>query len=427
MRFLKLLMFAALCAPAFGTTYYISFSSGSNANNGTSKATPWKTHPYMQTAAGCTTSGSAPTYTHSPGDIFTFKMGDSWPNACFTMSLAAGGSAGNVDTYTYDATWGSCGTAVVGNTGQTIGCYQFTAGNALIPSNSTNRFIFSNSNSFITINGLELTGFTWSDACPSGNGYQMDWASSTNITISNSYFHGWAHTSTTDCMYVIKLRGNAGDANRVTASVFDGANDSGTSGLASYLVTTFDNNIIKNMSNGVLPGVNSSTHDNLIGPINQSFDASDHENCIEPIGFVSSGTSTNYIYNNVWHDCKAVALLTQGGSPPASAAEIDYIWNNVCYPGNLAGAPVCFDFDTVATNMAGSSVFAYNNTAYGGSGVCYASSNRGGGNFGTLTVINNHCITSGSFSNFQTPGTAGTIANNITSATGGLGMVSTIK
>ena len=342
MKIISLLVLLFVGIPSFATTYYISSSSGANTNNGTSKATAWKSHPYMQSASGCTGTGSAPTYAHSAGDTFIFKQGDSWPNACFTMSISAGGSNGSPDTYTFDPTWGTCGTAVTNNAGQPIGCYQFTAGGVLVASNSINRFIFSNSNSYITINGLELTGFTWSDACPGGNGYQMDWASSTNVTISNLYAHGWTHTSTTDCMYVIKLRGNAGDANRVTASVFDGTTDSSSSGLASYLVNTFDNNIIQNMSNGVLPGVNAIVHDNLIGPINQSFDVADHENCIEPIGFTSGGTSTNYIYNNVFHDCKAVAMLTQGGSPPSNAAEIDYIWNNVCYPGNLCGSASMF-------------------------------------------------------------------------------------
>ena len=41
-----------------GRTFYIDYASGSNSNPGT-KASPWKSHPYMQAGAGCTGSGTA--------------------------------------------------------------------------------------------------------------------------------------------------------------------------------------------------------------------------------------------------------------------------------------------------------------------------------------------------------------------------------
>ena len=89
-----------------GRIFYIDYASGSNSNSGTSNSAPWKTHPYMQTSAACTGSGSAPSYSHQAGDRFIFKGGVSWPAACFMMTLQAGGSSSSVqDYYGVDQTW----------------------------------------------------------------------------------------------------------------------------------------------------------------------------------------------------------------------------------------------------------------------------------------------------------------------------------
>ena len=47
------LVISLLSVPAAaqsGRTFYIDYASGSNSNPGT-QASPWKTHPYMQTGA----------------------------------------------------------------------------------------------------------------------------------------------------------------------------------------------------------------------------------------------------------------------------------------------------------------------------------------------------------------------------------------
>ena len=82
------------------TVYYISFSTGSNANAGT-KASPWKSHPYMKNAAGC--AGAPHSYSPVAGDQFIFYGGDSWPAPCFGMTITSGGTS-SVNTY-----YGTCG------------------------------------------------------------------------------------------------------------------------------------------------------------------------------------------------------------------------------------------------------------------------------------------------------------------------------
>jgi hypothetical protein len=389
------------CASA--TTYYISFSTGSNSNDGLTKATAWKTHPYMQSAGGCTGSGSAPSYSHSAGDQFIFKQGDSWPNACFEMTIQAGGAPGNPDVYTFDPTWGTPG-GTTGNLGQAVGTYQFNAGGAVISgAGGLNRFVYDNAHDNIVFNGVEMVGMTWSGSGGSfGNVHGVDIQTSQNFVLSNCYFHGWTHPgASSDNMDWFVGNANAphNAGSRLTGCVIDGANSGGAgvsdSGSATFAIPLADNNIIRNMSNGILTNANAVVHDNLIGPINLSFDSSDHENCIEPIDMIPGGTSTNYFYNNVWHDCTAVGILTQGAAP-SSGIEIDYLWNNVAYVGSVSSPPIPFQFDSVSTSNSSSEIHAWNNTIYGGTqDVCMRTIGRGNGNFGVLDIQNNHCISDG--------------------------------
>lgn len=427
MKYLLLILALFLSMPCTATTYYISYSSGSNANNGLTKGAAWKSHPYMQSAAGC--GGALPTYAHSAGDIFIFKQGDSWPKACFDMVIAAGGSNGNPDQYTYDASWGTAG-GTTGNAGQAVGVYQFTAGGSAISGTDTrNRFVYDNGNNYVTFNGVEFTGMLAS-TCPNyGDCFMVQIeASTTNFILSNCYAHGWTHSgAATDPLFVM-VGGTSSPFNtnsKLTGCVIDGVNSGGAgvsdSGGTTYSIPLADNNIIRNLTNGLLCSINCIIHDNFIGPINVSFDAGNHENCIEPIQLGSSGTSTNYIYNNVFHDCTAVGLLTQGAAP-AAGAEVDYIWNNVAYLGSQ-GAVTPFKFDSVSTSNTSSAVYAYNNTIYGGASVCMSTTNRGNGNYATLDIRNNHCINTsgggtaacgagGNLITLGITGTSCTISNN---------------
>ena len=71
-----------------GRTFYIDSVSGSNSNPGT-LASPWKSAPYMNHSAACD-GGSGPSYSHSAGDRFVFKGGDTWGAACFGIIVSAG-------------------------------------------------------------------------------------------------------------------------------------------------------------------------------------------------------------------------------------------------------------------------------------------------------------------------------------------------
>jgi hypothetical protein len=418
---MKQILILVVACTVHAASYYISFSSGSNSNNGTSTSTPWKSHPYMQAGSGCTGSGSAPTYSHSAGDQFIFKAGDTWPNACFQMTIAAGGSSGNPDVYTYSNSWGIPG-GTTGNTGQVVGAYKFDAGGSLITGGGVNRFIYNNGNQYVTINGLELTGMTWGSGTPAyGNGFGIHIVTTQNFIVSNCWMHGWTHPGATVDLFA-GVVGNGGTpfnaGSRVTGCVFDGMGAS-DSGEAVYAIPLLDNNIVRNMSNGLLTGMNARVYNNQIGPINASFDATDHENCIEPIVLPAGQTSTNYIYNNYSHDCTAVNILTQG-APPSSGAEVDYVFNNILDAGSTVSPPIPLQFDSISTSNSSSQVYAWNNTILSGSNPCLRTADRGNGNFGVLDIRNNLCVSgTNTLALLQITGNTVTNSNNVTGTTSG--------
>ena len=90
---------------AYGATYYVSSSTGSDSNNGTTTGTPWAHCPGM---VGWTGSGSL-----SAGDTVYFNSSDTW-----TITVANTNFLVIVGGVTYDGdTWGggtrapSCGSA----------------------------------------------------------------------------------------------------------------------------------------------------------------------------------------------------------------------------------------------------------------------------------------------------------------------------
>ena len=86
---------------AHAATYYIDYSSGSDANTGLTKSSPWQHQPYMKGFTG--------TYTHQAGDVFIFKGGVTWAYSAtdpiFPIEIQQGGASGNPDQYTVDKTW----------------------------------------------------------------------------------------------------------------------------------------------------------------------------------------------------------------------------------------------------------------------------------------------------------------------------------
>src|SRR6185437_16243804 len=177
-----------------GRTFYIDYDSGSNSNPGT-KASPWKTHPFMQTNSSCTGNGSAPTYTHNAGDRFILKGGVSWPATCFEMNIAVGGTSGSADYYGVDKTW---------YTGASFSDpifdlnYAIPTGNHVI--NATSSF-----GGYATFDELEILHQGIDPAATNGGGetnsaydFLSVSGSMPGVTIQNGEILDWAAPSSTD-------------------------------------------------------------------------------------------------------------------------------------------------------------------------------------------------------------------------------------
>lgn len=383
---LTLAMFILITsANAYATTYYIDYSSGADTNSGTSKTAPWQHAPGMQ---GCT--GACSAVQPQPGDQIIFKGGVTWPNACFNWLWQWSGTASNYIYIGVDKTWysGNSWTRPIFDAGGT----RITAG-----TDGDNMFMCAgHTQSYFTIDDIEWKGLYWTSA-DSAVG-MLDLGESTHINVTNCYFHGWSHDTfangTRDNCYI--ACGYAGSPYNVGVNfsydVWDGGPNGSDSCAAFYHLPNADHCVVRNMSNGFLTNSPGTVHDCTIGPINQSFDSTDHENCIETTGG-SGAAGPNYFYNNVLHDCKAVNMLFPGTGSP----ETDYIFNNVLYSTH-SDAPIPLQIDDYSP-ASGEAVYIYNNTidASATNLVCARIVNRGNGPIGTFDARNNFCVSSGGF------------------------------
>ncbi|MFL6352722.1 MAG: hypothetical protein ACJ74Z_12860 [Bryobacteraceae bacterium] len=125
--------FLVFIPQAFGTTYYVSSSTGSNSFSGTDTAHPWQTVSKV----------SSPGLAYAAGDSILFRCGDVWKQGVgtnFTATLATpnGGTSAQQITYGHYSTSGSCGILPV------------------LDANGVLAYVISISKNFITLDGLQL-------------------------------------------------------------------------------------------------------------------------------------------------------------------------------------------------------------------------------------------------------------------------------
>ena len=249
---LLVILFAAM--PCRAATYYIDYASGADGNNGAAKATPLKHHPYM--------TGWTGSYSHSAGDRFIFKGGVTWPNACFPLTVQAGGASGTPDYYGVDATWytgspsgtvNTAGTTVtlqtgtpfdpkssdwaggsitINGTAHTIASVESSAtltltggagvqtgvnysaslfplptfdaqsaciGGSTAPCGGT--FIDLSGNNYITIDRIRFTNYYWQGAVANifYHAFMIKTTASLGFTFENSIIDNWSHDTFTHC------------------------------------------------------------------------------------------------------------------------------------------------------------------------------------------------------------------------------------
>lgn len=104
--------FILFCSTSWAATYYVDFTSGNDANNGTSTDTPWKHCPGDTNATG--TAGSA---SLTGGDTVIFKGGVAYIPPTAGITVSSGTSAGSRVIYDGNSagTWGTGKAQISGN------------------------------------------------------------------------------------------------------------------------------------------------------------------------------------------------------------------------------------------------------------------------------------------------------------------------
>jgi hypothetical protein len=395
-----LIGFASLPAVAqSGRVFYIDYAGGSNSNPGT-KASPWKTQPFMNHSAACD-GGRGPSYAHQAGDRFIFKGAVTWPASCFEIYISVGGSAGNPDYYGVDQTWYSGGSWTrplfdfnyqvpgLGNHAiATTGAANFTAG---VPYLTFDNLEIAHLNSYPSASDL-----TTSAAIVLGGSFSWDAAPGT--TVENCYIHDWVSTTNQIYNNTILSYATIYGAALVTNTETSDANG------YYYVGGVRQNEVSSGGCAGCGEMANSKIHDGWIGcsacgsvhdsefyNIFGGVDVGIHTHVIYDDAL--SAQSTYAVYNNAVHDTYA-GLITDLFYHTAIYNNV--FWNNqnnagisIYHCANGAGTySPCGD----KTSQVG---YVLNNTIdmTNGSGACYRWDEVDGvQGMGTLYFQNNICI-----------------------------------
>jgi hypothetical protein len=306
MKFRHLLFLTLAISQGYSATYYIDFAAGSDANDGLTRSTPWKRHPYMK--------GSATRYSHASGDRFVFKGGVTWDSSCFPMVLAAGGSAqaGN-DFYGTDATWfaGSAWSRPIWD-----GAYV------------VDMIVNVGSTQFVTLEQLEMrrvsSSANWAFGIIAGGG-------SGNLLIKGCHLYGWRTSNARDDAHggvIMAWNSPAVDTIVIDSTEIENAENAPRyGGVCVRAVGTIRNGSrIHHSSSGVLFCLDfDGSHLYEISGL--SFDPTYHANGVylDPI---TLGKSEGFIRNSWFHDVGGGANMAY---PNVRGGARVYVYNCVLY------------------------------------------------------------------------------------------------
>jgi hypothetical protein len=384
---------------AYGATYYISASTGSDAQtvaNVKSKTTPWAHAPGM---ANCALNCAK--YIPVAGDRFIFKGGETWGNESFQWTWNWSGTNERRIYIGIDPSWYS---------GRSWSRPILTGAGAEVRGGN-NLFLRLDAD-YVTVDNFEFTGAYWVSGYPFGGTAFINPGLSTNVTITRNYFHGWTNGDTSDSGRGIVSNSASPSLNVnmvISYNVFDGSDTvevladplcMGNCKGSLFAIRSgpiVHHNVIRYVSNGYV-GEAQQFNNNLLEHIRRSTNSSVHENGFENVGDPCTGL---LFYNNVVRHTIAgvnIWLNPQGGCAAS------YAWNNVTYDttnGNV------FNVGGAGVGNPTGTAYIYNNTLQCGrestpTHVCSACSE------GTTCMYkNNHFITDNT-----APVHGGTAVNN---------------
>lgn len=368
--------------PSGARCFFVDYSSGSDANSGTSETSPWRDAPCMRGFTG--------SYSAQPGDEFIFKGGVTWPNSAFPCTPTAGGNASHSDYYGVDSSWytgSSFSQPIFNGQGSNIaGGYDEMMHLRNLDYIEIDDIAFRNWNATNLTTGYGSCGMIDINSV-GGSGDQ-------NIVINRIAVSGFnvdttGNSERADCSLVSAYTAEPYAGNSVVEnSTFTG--NGNTYGRAVYCVGTTENNSITGMIGGIYPCGHGTVSGNVVANCGSpSFPAGAldvHADAIESL----AADGAFYIHDNVIHntgadsngdECETMFV----GNP----GETDYVWNNVFY--NLNGSSL----DLTQNSSPGVAAYIWNNTMVGseaGTGYCVNAGHPA--SWPTMVIENNFCITS---------------------------------
>lgn len=398
---------------ASATTYYIA-ANGSDANNGTSKSTPWLHAPGMN---GC--AGNCAAKTPVAGDRFLFRGGDAWHYSAgapkgLPWNWTWSGASGNDIYLGVDQTWYANSSftrpiLTMDNPLSTVllsKCtYDDTANTSLTLSNVN----------YVTVDDFEFTGKCWAG---DPNNTYLDIMSATHSLITSNYFHGWSSTTNSIDTHAM-IRGALLPTftyNEIAYNVLDGSDSfHGTTTAANQCFKAVNgppcqsgfgiygdgynlhHNVFRYLSNGIVSNSFHTVHDNLFEYIWASYDDYTHPNVVESGSGALPGTAFYFYNNTLRHDYANVVFWpmfdTQG-----------YIFNNVFLDVGQFGAGNCIN-ESPATTASNPTSYIYNNTIDGSNGGCFVVFQQG--NAATPTWHGTTYFENNQFIGYSSPNVSG--------------------
>lgn len=380
---LRLSILLLLCCSAHAATFYVDYTSGSDANSGTDKATPWKRCPGM--------NGFSGSYTHVAGDQFIFKGGVTWPVLAFQLKITKGGSSDTVrDLYTSDPTWftGPFWTQPIFDFEDTALGTGFNSGAGILLDASGGAF------GYVTFQRLEVKRHRGYLSPADFGACTFTLASAPHhITWDHCYIHDWSIPTPAAGQDGgggggIAMVAGGGAGCRVSGCVLTQAGAFGgiRSGRALSLFGVVEYTTIYDTPNAFLGS--GTVHDCVIHDIVGASDPNAHENAI-----YCQAPST--VYNNRVYNLNAASSAIYLSPSFSGGTGYDLVYNNLVY-NTGAQAPIQVDLEGASPQLTGSHL--YNNTLVAsGGGYCIRAVQRVFGvPLGLLDMVNNHLITSGS-------------------------------
>ena len=376
--------------------FYVSKSTGSDTNAGTTEGSPWAHAPGMPSCSN--TCASA---TISAGTGIIFRGGDSWAATDLGILWTYSGTSSHPNYLGVDPTWynsGVCGGSwcrPIFNLAQTA-------------SSQGSYYIFLNNGStavWTTVDNIEEKG--WS--CTAMESGTMNSMISPDAEYENMYVHGWSYSQPNTSCQVYAFGANASDGTSQVANsyfhnnVVDGSDQSpapytgGTSitcsstagcvpvgcvlhaDIFAYNVCNFVYNV-----NGLFDQIYGNLFENFV-----TGNSGDHCNMtnVQGIFIGSVGLAYNNIYTSDY--CGGGLVLWLSGNT-ASASAVYYAFNNVIYNVTAGSNQLITTCTHPAQGTNCGIYYIFNNTCVGVSQQC--AGNGETSPRGQVYLANNHLI-----------------------------------